>query len=301
MFSATFSQDIMNLVDRWTNDPVRVEVEPKVKTSDDVEQHVYLVSSEEKYPVLRRIVSQPEADRVMVYANRRDIVRDLAENLKKDGIPCQVLSGEVPQNKRIRTLDGFKEGKFEVLVATDVAGRGIHVDGVSHVINFTLPEDAEDYVHRIGRTGRAGKKGVSISFACEDDSFQIPAIEEYIKSKIKLEQLPAEFFSDEASKDAAEKSKIAIAEKLAKEQEAESAAAEVVEEAPEKTEDVVVVKEDSAEVVNETIVEEPVGEITQVIVEESENGPEIAVEVSVEEDIDVDKTEEDKSETKAAE
>ena len=193
LFSATFSYDILNLAERWTNEPVRIEVEPKVKTSDDVEQHVYLVSSDEKYQALRDIVAQEDADRVMVFANRRDIVRDLSEHLKADGIACQVLSGDVPQNKRIRTLDGFKEGKFSVLVATDVAGRGIHVDGVSHVINFTLPEDPEDYVHRIGRTGRAGKKGVSISFACEDDSFQIPAIEEYIKRKIDLEPLPASF------------------------------------------------------------------------------------------------------------
>ncbi|MEJ2045298.1 MAG: ATP-dependent RNA helicase RhlB [Reinekea sp.] len=193
LFSATFSYDILNLAQRWTNEPVRIEVEPKVKTSDDVEQHVYLVSSSEKYQALRDIVAQDEADRVMVFANRRDIVRDLSESLKSDGVACQVLSGDVPQNKRIRTLDGFKEGKFKVLVATDVAGRGIHVDGVSHVINFTLPEDPEDYVHRIGRTGRAGKKGVSISFACEDDSFQIPAIEEYIKRKIDLEQLPKSF------------------------------------------------------------------------------------------------------------
>lgn len=198
LFSATFSQDILNLAERWTNAPIRIEVAPKVKTSDDVEQHVYLVSSDEKYAVLRRIVAQEEADRVMVFANRRDIVRELYESLKSDGIACQVLSGEVPQNKRIRTLEGFKEGRFEVLVATDVAGRGIHVDGVSHVINFTLPEDPEDYVHRIGRTGRAGKKGVSISFACEDDSFQIPAIEDYIKRKIALESLPAHLMVDNA-------------------------------------------------------------------------------------------------------
>jgi ATP-dependent RNA helicase RhlB len=196
LFSATFSHDILNLAERWTREPVRVEVEPTVKTAEDVEQHVYLVTTSEKYPLLRHVLRQPNADRVMVFANRRDIVRDLSERLGKDGIQCEVLSGEVPQAKRIKTLDNFKEGRVPVLVATDVAGRGIHVEGVSHVVNYTLPEDAEDYVHRIGRTGRAGAKGVSISFACEDDSFQIPAIEDYIKRKIDLEQPPVEWLAE---------------------------------------------------------------------------------------------------------
>jgi ATP-dependent RNA helicase RhlB len=307
MFSATFSPDILNLAERWTNDPVRVEVEPKVKTSDDVEQHVYLTSSDEKYHALRRIVSQEEADRVMVFANRRDIVRDLSENLKADGIPCQVLSGEVPQNKRIRTLDGFKEGKFQVLVATDVAGRGIHVDGVSHVINFTLPEDAEDYVHRIGRTGRAGKKGVSISFACEDDSFQIPAIEEYIKRKIDLEQLPEELRSDEAAQASEEAKAVVKADaaeaKVKEDAEAEAAKTEEVKTEEVKTEEVKteevkteevkteeVAAESDSEAEPETAAEksedEPVGEVTKVSVAESEEGPEITVEVFVQESDD---------------
>lgn len=204
MFSATFSYDILNLAERWTREAVQVEVEPKVKTAEDVEQHVFLVSTEEKYQLLRYVLKQPGADRVMVFANRRDIVRDLSERLKKDGIQCQVLSGEVPQAKRVKTLENFKEGKVPVLVATDVAGRGIHVEGVSHVVNYTLPEDAEDYVHRIGRTGRAGAKGVSISFACEDDSFQIPAIEDYIKRKIELEQPPEAWLAEAAESDASE-------------------------------------------------------------------------------------------------
>ena len=196
LFSATLSHDILNLAERWTREPVQVEVEPTIKAAEDVEQHVYLVTTAEKYPLLRHVLRQPNADRVMVFANRRDIVRDLSESLGKDGIRCEVLSGEVPQAKRIKTLDNFKEGKVAVLVATDVAGRGIHVEGVSHVVNYTLPEDAEDYVHRIGRTGRAGAKGVSISFACEDDSFQIPAIEDYIKRKIDLEQPPVEWLAE---------------------------------------------------------------------------------------------------------
>ncbi len=314
LFSATFSYDILNLAERWTNEPVRIEVEPKVKTSDDVEQHVYLVSSDEKYDALRRIVKQDEADRVMVFANRRDIVRDLSEKLKADGVPCQVLSGEVPQNKRIRTLDGFKEGKFEVLVATDVAGRGIHVDGVSHVINFTLPEDPEDYVHRIGRTGRAGKKGVSISFACEDDSFQIPAIEEYIKRKIDLEQLPEHYAVDgmktpipAPKEEVAESESIEVqstldtevaveSETVVETVEAETTAAavsDVADSAEVESVDVepVDVKVEPVQAELEIVAptdaanaEFPVGEVTEVSVEETEDGPEIIVEVFVQED-----------------
>jgi ATP-dependent RNA helicase RhlB len=118
--------------------------------------------------------------RVMVFANRRDSTRHLHEYLRRKNVSCEMLSGEVPQRKRLTTLDRFKQGKIQVLVATDVAGRGIHIDDVSHVINFDLPEDPEDYVHRIGRTGRAGATGISISFISEDDAFSLPAIEEYL-------------------------------------------------------------------------------------------------------------------------
>jgi len=134
----------------------------------------------------------------MVFANRRDICRDLQQNLKKRGFKVGLLSGDVPQNRRMKTLESFKSGALKVMVATDVAGRGIHVDGVSHVINFTLPEEPEDYVHRIGRTGRAGKTGTSISFACEDDAFLLEPIEKLLDMKLdctmpeeSLLQLPA--------------------------------------------------------------------------------------------------------------
>ena len=122
---------------------------------------------------------------MIVFANRRDQVRRLAEMLKRHHISCAVLSGEVPQDKRVKTLENFREGKICVLVATDVAGRGIHIDDVSHVINFTLPEQTDDYVHRIGRTGRGGASGVSISFACEDDAFLIPNLEAAIGRKLE--------------------------------------------------------------------------------------------------------------------
>lgn len=190
LFSATFTDDIMNLAKTWTADATIIEIENQMKTAEKVDQKVYLVSNEEKYPLLRSIVTGDDVERVIVFANRRDLVRKLVEKLGKDGVKCEMLSGEVPQNKRIRTLENFRSAKIKVLIATDVAGRGIHIDGVSHVVNFTLPEDPEDYVHRIGRTGRAGAKGTSVSFACEDDSFLLPDIEAYIDQKLTLEYPP---------------------------------------------------------------------------------------------------------------
>ena len=183
-FSATFTEDVVRLSDQWTYNPVRVEIEPDSIAAKDVEQLVYLVESGKKLDLLLNLLRQPEAASVMVFANRRDQVRRLHERLARAGIPCGILSGEVPQHKRMKTLESFRSGEFRVLVATDVAGRGIHVEGVTHVVNFTLPEDPDDYVHRIGRTGRAGATGTSISFACEDDAFLLPQIEELLGQKL---------------------------------------------------------------------------------------------------------------------
>ncbi len=190
LFSATFSDDVMNLAQQWTVDPAIVEIEPERPASENITQKVYAVSSSDKYKLLYNLITQLELDRVMVFANRKDEVRRIQERLMRDGIDAAQLSGDVPQNKRVRTLENFREGKLRVLVATDVAGRGIHIDGISHVINYTLPDDPEDYVHRIGRTGRAGAKGTSISFAGEDDAFQLPPIEELLGGK--LECVPPE-------------------------------------------------------------------------------------------------------------
>ncbi|GAB3372203.1 ATP-dependent RNA helicase RhlB [Spongiibacter taiwanensis] len=192
LFSATFTEDIIRLTEQWTLDPVRVEIEPESVATDTVDQKVYLVESQDKFKVLRNIVQQKDAKSVIVFANRRDETRRLFERLCKSGIKCGILSGEIPQNKRSRTLQQFKDGEIACLVATDVAGRGIHVDGVSHVVNYTLPEEPEDYVHRIGRTGRAGATGTSISFACEDDAFLLPAIEAELGMKLNCEQPPEE-------------------------------------------------------------------------------------------------------------
>ncbi len=195
LFSATFTQDVINLAKSWTYSAVRVEV-----ASDEqhalIDQKVYIVSNDQKVMVLFNMIEQQKLERVMVFANRRDQVRDLTETLKRYHISCALLSGEIPQDRRIKTLESFRSGKIKVLVATDVAGRGIHVEGVSHVVNFTLPEQPEDYVHRIGRTGRAGLSGISISFASEDDAFYLPAIEQALNQKLTCEHPPEELLKE---------------------------------------------------------------------------------------------------------
>jgi ATP-dependent RNA helicase RhlB len=183
-FSATFTEEVVRLSGEWTHDPVRVEIDAQSVASKDIDQVVYLVEADRKLDLLLNLLDRPEAASVMIFANRRDQVRRLHERLERAGISCGILSGEVPQQKRVKTLEAFREGSYRVLVATDVAGRGIHVEGVTHVVNFTLPEDPDDYVHRIGRTGRAGASGTSISFACEDDAFLLPQIEQLLGQKL---------------------------------------------------------------------------------------------------------------------
>ena len=189
MFSATFSYDVLNLAQQWLFEPVTVEIEPEKKTNADVEQRVYMVAKSDKYKLLEEILRDEPIEKVMIFANRRDQVRKLYDHLKKDGYKVVMLSGEIAQDKRLKMLDQFKNGKHNIMIATDVAGRGIHVDGVSHVINYTLPEQSDDYVHRIGRTGRAGSRGVSISFLSEDDAFYLPEIEKALGQKLPLTRL----------------------------------------------------------------------------------------------------------------
>ncbi len=189
MFSATFSYDVLNLAQQWLFEPVTVEIEPEKKTNADVEQRVYMVAKADKYKLLQDILRDEPIEKVMIFANRRDQVRKLYDHLKRDNYKVVMLSGEIAQDKRLKMLDQFKNGKHNIMIATDVAGRGIHVDGVSHVVNFTLPEQSDDYVHRIGRTGRAGTRGVSISFLSEDDAFYLPEIEKAIGQKLPLTRL----------------------------------------------------------------------------------------------------------------
>ncbi len=187
LFSATFTEDILELAERWALDPVRIEVQSDYETTENVDQKVYLVTTDEKYKLLYNLIQREGSERIIVFTNRRDQARRLADSLHRNGIETGLLTGEIAQQKRVRTLENFRTAEIQVLVATDVAGRGLHVDDISHVVNFTLPLEADDYVHRIGRTGRAGAEGTSISFACEDDSFLLPDIEEKIGMKLVCE------------------------------------------------------------------------------------------------------------------
>lgn len=185
LYSATLTDNVMNLALRWMEAPVKAEVESGHAATDTVRQVVYVVRAEDKFKVLfNHIALHPDA-RAIVFCNRKSTTENVYESLKRRGVSCEMLSGDVNQNKRLHVLEDFRAGKVKIVVATDVAGRGIHVDDIEYVVNFDFPYEAEDYVHRIGRTGRAGNTGIAISFADEDESFAIPEIEEYIKEPLK--------------------------------------------------------------------------------------------------------------------
>jgi ATP-dependent RNA helicase RhlB len=186
LFSATLSEDVMRLASQWMRNPEIVEIESEHVTVDTVKQIVYAVSSRDKLRLLLNLMDREKMERVLIFSNRRDETRELTERLHKKGVHCELLSGDVPQDRRMRVLEAFRDGKIKVLVATDVAGRGIHVDGISHVVNYNLPYEPEEYVHRIGRTGRVGQEGTAISFACEDESFVLPEIEKFIGREIQV-------------------------------------------------------------------------------------------------------------------
>ncbi len=180
LFSATMTDEVKQLSSQWCVDPVLIETEKEQVAVETVEQIVYMTTSEEKYYVLYNMITTRDHERIMVFTNMKREAKSLSEKLRRNGVDCVLLTGDVPQDQRSARLERFRSGRVKVMIATDVAGRGIHIAGVSHVINYTLPYEPEDYVHRIGRTGRAGKSGISISFADEKGAFYIPEIEEYL-------------------------------------------------------------------------------------------------------------------------
>ncbi len=192
MFSATLSLRVLELSYEHMNNPQEVRLVRDTVTADNIDQSVYYTSNEEKIPLLVGLIRKLEPTRILVFVNTKEAGHDLREYLRINGIEAETLSGDVPQKKRIELLGQFKDGSLPVLVATDVAARGLHIPDVSHVINYDLPHDAEDYVHRIGRTARAGAAGAAISFACETYAFSLPEIESYIGKKISAAQISSE-------------------------------------------------------------------------------------------------------------
>lgn len=188
LFSATFNQDVLNLASQWTIEAEYLEIESDSVAAKTVEQIVYLVEKKDKRGILSNIINENRDGKIIIFTNRRDEARKLQEYLSRKRIDVELLSGEITQSRRLRVLEKFKKSQVKVLVATDVAGRGLHVNDVTHVINYNLPDDAEDYVHRIGRTGRAGKSGVAITLACEDEAFSLPDVEKYLGMKLNCEQ-----------------------------------------------------------------------------------------------------------------
>jgi ATP-dependent RNA helicase RhlB len=189
LYSATLSEDVMRLASQWMDEPVHIEIESESVTTDTVEQVVYVVTASEKFTVLYNLLQKYPDTRILVFCNRKVTTEGIVRKLQRLNVSCEMLSGDVNQNRRLRVLEDFREGKVRIVIATDVAGRGIHVDDVGFVVNYDFPYEAEDYVHRIGRTGRAGQEGTAISFADEDESFIIPDIEAFINQPLKCTML----------------------------------------------------------------------------------------------------------------
>ena len=186
LFSATLSHRVLELAYEHMNDPELIRIEPERVTADRVRQVIYYPAMEEKAPLLVSRLRMTDATRTMVFVNTKRLAERLERVLRANGIVAAAMSGDVPQRKRMRMLREFHEGKLAVLVATDVAARGLHIPDVSHVFNYDLPQDAQDYVHRIGRTARAGAAGDAVSFGCEQYVVSLPDIEAFIGQRIPV-------------------------------------------------------------------------------------------------------------------
>ena len=196
LFSATLSHRVLELSYEHMNNAEFVRIEPDKVTADNVRQSLYFPGGDEKLPLLVGLLRKIDPHRSMVFVNTKRVAEDVVAMLNGNGYKSEVLSGDVPQNKRLRLLREFTEGVLPVLVTTDVASRGLHIPDVSHVFNYDLPQDAEDYVHRIGRTARAGAFGDAISFACEEYSFSLPDIERYIGHAIPRGAMSADLMAE---------------------------------------------------------------------------------------------------------
>ena len=196
LFSATLSNRVMELAYEHMNNPQVIRIETEHVTADKVRQALYHVSARDKIALLLGIMRRHDPKRTMIFVNTKRAADRVTGYLLGNGYQAEVLSGDIPQNKRLKLLESFQRGELPILVATDVAARGLHIPDVTHVINFDLPQDREDYVHRIGRTARIGASGDAISFACEEYVYSLPEIEEFIGQKIPVQAMTEDLLLD---------------------------------------------------------------------------------------------------------
>lgn len=197
LFSATLSYRVQELAYEHMNNPTHVQVAPQQKTASRVQEELFYPSDDDKMRLLLTLLENEWPDKAIVFSNTKHGCENVADWLEADQHRVGLLSGDVPQKKRLKILEDFSKDRIDILVATDVAARGLHIEKVTHVFNYDLPDDAEDYVHRIGRTGRAGKSGHAISFACEKYALNLPAIEEYIHHAIPVSDYNADALLDD--------------------------------------------------------------------------------------------------------
>lgn len=187
LYSATLSQRVLELAYEHMNRVERIAVSEDQVTAENVEQLVYHVGQDEKLPALLGLLAREQPQRGLIFVNTRSMASRLGDCLEAEGYKAGALAGDIDQKKRLRLLDAFKRGEIHLLVATDVASRGLHIDGVTHVFNYDLPQDPEDYVHRVGRTARAGASGKGFSLACEQYVYSLEAIEQFIGHSLPYE------------------------------------------------------------------------------------------------------------------
>jgi ATP-dependent RNA helicase RhlB len=199
LFSATLNSWVKNLAWEYTKSPLEIEIAPETVTVDEVDQVLYHVPSGDKMRLLLGIMEREQPESALIFCNTKRYTEIIAKRLRHNGIPCEFIIGDLPQIKRLKIIDDVKAGAVKYLVATDVAARGLDIEGLSLVVNYDLPAEAENYVHRIGRTARAGKTGRAVTLASEQDVYELPAIEKYIGKKIPSETATAALYAEDKS------------------------------------------------------------------------------------------------------
>jgi len=199
LFSATLNAWVKNLAWEYTKSPLEIEIEPQVVTVEEISQVLYHVPSEDKMPMLLGILKREQPQSAIIFCNTKKHTEIVAKRMRLNGYPCEFIIGDLPQVKRLKVIDDVKAGKIKMLVATDVAARGLDIESLAMVINYDVPTEAENYVHRIGRTARAGKSGRAITLASEQDVYELPAIERYIGKKVPSEIAGQDMYAEDKS------------------------------------------------------------------------------------------------------